>query len=198
MASFNDSEIRSSGQRPVPGARPMKLPQLSLRDLFWLLLVVAVGLGWWIDQDRIRRHEQALAGEREKLRIQVQGLQSLPLRRSQAALEVAEAELASTVEIKQRNPGAVSASELPATNWRWTLPGWTSKWSVCGRGGPCPKSCRCRRARFRSNRPAGPARAGPDTDTRGHTRSQTLPVVALARSDHKIWYVCLQCSVLAL
>ena len=27
----------------------MKLPQLHLRDLFWLTLVVALGLGWWVD-----------------------------------------------------------------------------------------------------------------------------------------------------
>lgn len=27
----------------------MKLPQLSLRDLFWLVLVVALGCGWLVD-----------------------------------------------------------------------------------------------------------------------------------------------------
>jgi hypothetical protein len=26
----------------------MKLPQLTLRDLFWLVLVCAVACGWWI------------------------------------------------------------------------------------------------------------------------------------------------------
>lgn len=26
----------------------MKLPQLHLRDLFWLVLVAAVGCGWWV------------------------------------------------------------------------------------------------------------------------------------------------------
>src|SRR4051812_44131390 len=26
----------------------MKLPQLHIRDLFWLVLVVALGLGWWV------------------------------------------------------------------------------------------------------------------------------------------------------
>jgi hypothetical protein len=31
----------------------MKLPQLSLRDLFWLVLVCAMGLGWWIDRTRL-------------------------------------------------------------------------------------------------------------------------------------------------
>lgn len=27
----------------------MKLPQLSLRDLFWLVALVAMGCGWWMD-----------------------------------------------------------------------------------------------------------------------------------------------------
>src|SRR5687768_14081616 len=26
----------------------MKLPQLSLRELFWLVLVVGIGVGWWV------------------------------------------------------------------------------------------------------------------------------------------------------
>lgn len=28
----------------------MKLPQLSLRDLFWLVLVCALALAWWIER----------------------------------------------------------------------------------------------------------------------------------------------------
>jgi hypothetical protein len=28
----------------------MKLPKLNLRDLFWLVGVVAMGLGWWLDR----------------------------------------------------------------------------------------------------------------------------------------------------
>ena len=28
----------------------MKLPQLSLRDLFWLVLVCALAVGWWVDK----------------------------------------------------------------------------------------------------------------------------------------------------
>jgi hypothetical protein len=30
----------------------MTLPQLSLRDLFWLVLMAALGLGWWVDHQR--------------------------------------------------------------------------------------------------------------------------------------------------
>lgn len=32
----------------------MKRPQLILRDLFWILLVVGLGAGWWTD--RVARH----------------------------------------------------------------------------------------------------------------------------------------------
>ena len=35
----------------------MKLPQLSLRDLFWLVLVVALAVGWWVSlQAQINLH----------------------------------------------------------------------------------------------------------------------------------------------
>jgi hypothetical protein len=30
----------------------MKLPQLSLRDLFWLVLVCGLVVGWWVDRSR--------------------------------------------------------------------------------------------------------------------------------------------------
>jgi hypothetical protein len=64
-----------------------------------------MGAGWWIDQDRIRRQE-------ENLRLEVERLQAVPLRRAEAALRVAEADLASVIEVRQRNPNAVSESEL--------------------------------------------------------------------------------------
>lgn len=28
----------------------MKLPRFNLRDLFWLVLVMAMGCGWWVDR----------------------------------------------------------------------------------------------------------------------------------------------------
>jgi hypothetical protein len=28
----------------------MKLPQLTLRDLFWLVALVAMGCGWWVER----------------------------------------------------------------------------------------------------------------------------------------------------
>jgi hypothetical protein len=47
----------------------MKLPRLTLRDLFWLLLVVAMGCAWWVSLRRAHAQvalaeEQALAAER--------------------------------------------------------------------------------------------------------------------------------------
>ena len=35
----------------------MKLPQLTLRDLFWLVAVVAMGCGWWVDRTRLASEE---------------------------------------------------------------------------------------------------------------------------------------------
>mgnify|MGYP001049340994 CR=1 FL=1 len=31
----------------------MKLPQLHLRDLFWLVLVSALAVGWWVERTRL-------------------------------------------------------------------------------------------------------------------------------------------------
>ena len=34
------------------------MPRFSLRDLFWLTLVVAMGVGWWVsDRDRVQQIE---------------------------------------------------------------------------------------------------------------------------------------------
>jgi hypothetical protein len=43
----------------------MKIPQLSTRDLFWLTLVVAMGLGWWLDrQQLVKFHKWDLEAQR--------------------------------------------------------------------------------------------------------------------------------------
>jgi len=33
----------------------MKLPQLTLRDLFWLVLVCALAVGWWVERQRAEK-----------------------------------------------------------------------------------------------------------------------------------------------
>ena len=33
----------------------MKLPQLSLRELFLLVVIAALGCGWWVESARLRR-----------------------------------------------------------------------------------------------------------------------------------------------
>jgi hypothetical protein len=79
--------------------------RFTIRDLLWLLVAVALAVGWWTDQDRIRRQE-------ENLRLEAQRIQSLPLKRAEAVLQVAKAELALAAQINQRNPGAVTESEI--------------------------------------------------------------------------------------
>ena len=37
----------------------MRLPQLSLRDLFWLVALVAMGCGWWVDRSSLQRQLRA-------------------------------------------------------------------------------------------------------------------------------------------
>jgi hypothetical protein len=38
----------------------MKLPQLTLRDLFWLVLVCAVTVAWWLDRQGLVATNKAL------------------------------------------------------------------------------------------------------------------------------------------
>ena len=52
----------------------MKLPQLHLRDQFWLTLVVAMCCAWWVDHFRIsqeradlKRQQEAYAKDFEEL-----------------------------------------------------------------------------------------------------------------------------------
>ncbi len=33
----------------------MTFPKLNLRDLFWLVVVVAMGCGWWVDRSAQQR-----------------------------------------------------------------------------------------------------------------------------------------------
>ena len=45
----------------------MKLPKLSLRDLFWLVLVCALAVGWWVERARATElREVAAQAERYK------------------------------------------------------------------------------------------------------------------------------------
>lgn len=83
----------------------MKRPAFSVRDLFWLMLVAGLGLGWWADQDRMRR-------EREALQAAAENLQTASVKSAEKQLAVAEAEFAQVNEIQQRAPGAVSKNEI--------------------------------------------------------------------------------------
>jgi hypothetical protein len=86
--------------------------RFTIRDVLWLTVVAALAIAWWLDQDRIRRQTIALRAAEENHRAAAERLQNMSLQRAQVVLQVAEAELASMQEIKQRNPGAVSDNEL--------------------------------------------------------------------------------------
>ena len=53
----------------------MKLPQLHIRDLFWLVTVVALLCGWWFQQGQVaearRQLGQAQLGQQNAERIEV-------------------------------------------------------------------------------------------------------------------------------
>src|SRR5262245_23411442 len=86
--------------------------RFTIRDVLWLMVVAALAMGWFLDQDRIRRQTQALRVSEENYREAAERLQSMSLQRAQAVLQVAEAELASMEEIKKRAPAAVTDNEL--------------------------------------------------------------------------------------
>jgi hypothetical protein len=86
--------------------------RFTIRDVLWLTLVAALAIGWWADQDRIRRQTMALRAAEENHRAAAGRLQNMSLQRAQMALRVTELELAVMEKIKQRNPGAVTDNEL--------------------------------------------------------------------------------------
>ena len=43
----------------------MKLPQLTLRDRFWLVALVAMGCGWWVDHQQLVLQRDQAEGWRE-------------------------------------------------------------------------------------------------------------------------------------
>jgi hypothetical protein len=44
----------------------MKLPQLSLRELFLLVALVAMGCGWWVDHRKRAQRERLLVSEKSE------------------------------------------------------------------------------------------------------------------------------------
>jgi hypothetical protein len=44
----------------------MKLPQLILRDLFWLVLVCALAVGWWVEHSSLRAQLKGVQSEAAK------------------------------------------------------------------------------------------------------------------------------------
>ena len=44
----------------------MKLPQFSLRELFWLVLVCAMAIGWWLERSLLRAQLKDVQSEAAK------------------------------------------------------------------------------------------------------------------------------------
>jgi hypothetical protein len=53
----------------------MKLWRLSLRDLFWLVALVAMGCGWWVDRMAISHALKMEVGRSEHLANEIHLLQ---------------------------------------------------------------------------------------------------------------------------
>ena len=86
--------------------------RFTIRDVLLATVIVAMAVGWLIDRDRIRRERQSLKTSAKALADETAKLQALPVKQAQAMLQVAEAELASMKEIKQKHPGAISDAEM--------------------------------------------------------------------------------------
>lgn len=66
FASSAQNDLPPLYRRADPGSRvaPMKLPRFSLRELFLLVVIAAVGCGWWVERSRAT----AVQAERDKYR----------------------------------------------------------------------------------------------------------------------------------
>jgi hypothetical protein len=54
----------------------MKLPQLSLRELFLLVVIAAMGCGWWVDRLSLARIVRDVKSNAESLRRNGERLES--------------------------------------------------------------------------------------------------------------------------
>jgi len=50
----------------------MKLPQLSLRDLFWLVALVAMGCGWWVRDRHLTHENESLSADRQSVQKELE------------------------------------------------------------------------------------------------------------------------------
>lgn len=48
----------------------MKLPQLSLRELFLLVVIASMGCGWWVYQSRLQNELHETQGQLKLLKLQ--------------------------------------------------------------------------------------------------------------------------------
>ncbi len=58
-----------SGKSSLASVRPMKLPKLHIRDLFWLVLVAACLCAWFVQTRRVTGLESDLRGTKHTLAL---------------------------------------------------------------------------------------------------------------------------------
>jgi hypothetical protein len=97
----------------------MKLPQFTLRELFLLVVIAAMGCGWWVDQDRIRRELAALqeaksefAQERDAFVAGTARIGDAKIAVAEATLQVCDLELEGAMAANRRVRGTVPENEL--------------------------------------------------------------------------------------
>jgi len=85
-----------------------KLPQLTLRDLFWLVALVAMGCGWWI-------HSRQQAGSIQHLLIEQSSLQER-IERLEKSKRAMDADIARAILRKKQIDEA-----LAKRGWKYDL-----------------------------------------------------------------------------
>jgi hypothetical protein len=66
----------------------MTLPKVHLRDFFWLAVVVALGVGWYLDHAKARRKIEELQAQMERVELNLQLTRILEARDGTGAREV--------------------------------------------------------------------------------------------------------------
>ena len=57
----------------------------TIRDLLWLTVIVALGVGWWVDRGSVKSERDKLAVEAAKLRTDVADYEDMMMRFIRAA-----------------------------------------------------------------------------------------------------------------
>jgi hypothetical protein len=89
----------------------MKLPKLHLRDLFWLVLVCALGCAWWMDRRAIALREASVIDEESRLQDEQKKFKAKAKELSEEAVSLFR--LTQELDERRREMG------LPPATVRW-------------------------------------------------------------------------------